>query len=127
MLKINDNKIREIVAGTFDEMPNLEELDLSKNKLIACANGWISLMSSLRILQLNDNKFENGESLSLNGVHTDLQYINLLDNPFENLTVRSIMFLPPRAVIDLKHGDDSSCHDDVLVDNDVNQHLDVCR
>ncbi|KAK9310620.1 hypothetical protein QLX08_000161 [Tetragonisca angustula] len=72
--------------GTFNAMPAITRLNLSRNRLTGLPNGLLSRLSSLRVLDLSDNIISTLENNMFSGA-TSLTKLNLAGNPLTTLQV----------------------------------------
>ncbi|XP_017758503.1 PREDICTED: insulin-like growth factor-binding protein complex acid labile subunit isoform X1 [Eufriesea mexicana] len=86
--------------GTFNAMPAITQLNLSRNRLMKLPNGLLSRLSSLRILDLSDNIFNTLESNMFRGA-TSLTKISLAGNPLTTLQVTPFLMAPGLTKLDV--------------------------
>ncbi|XP_030057453.1 toll-like receptor 7 [Microcaecilia unicolor] len=85
-LDISDNSLSFIPPGVFEGMPpNLEELNLSNNKLKSFNWGKLHLLRNLKILDLSDNTLYTVPR-ELSNCTTTLQHLILRNNQIQKLT-----------------------------------------
>ncbi|XP_015109309.1 toll-like receptor 13 [Diachasma alloeum] len=98
ILSLAKNSINQIDPMLLEALPLLYELDLSGNRLTTLPGNWMSPETALRRLHLDSNLFTNIENMALRNV-TDLEYLNIAGNPFQLLSVKSLIQLPENTVI----------------------------
>ncbi|XP_060819755.1 extracellular matrix protein 2 isoform X1 [Bombus pascuorum] len=86
--------------GTFNAMPAIARLNLSRNRLTGLPDGLLSRLSSLRILDLSDNIISTLESNMFRGA-TSLTKINLAGNPLTALQVTPFLMTPSLNKLDV--------------------------
>ncbi|XP_050477184.1 toll-like receptor 3 isoform X2 [Bombus huntii] len=86
--------------GTFNAMPAIARLNLSRNRLTGLPDGLLSHLSSLRILDLSDNIISTLESNMFRGA-TSLTKINLAGNPLTALQVTPFLMTPSLNKLDV--------------------------
>lgn len=87
-------------AGTFDEMPALTRLKLSKNRLTGLPDGFLDNLSSLRELDLSDNIISTIQPKMFRGA-INLSKLNLARNPLRTLQVTPFLDLPGLTKLDV--------------------------
>ncbi|XP_015178510.1 PREDICTED: insulin-like growth factor-binding protein complex acid labile subunit isoform X2 [Polistes dominula] len=85
---------------TFDEMPALNRLNLSSNRISSLPNGLFKFLTSLRELDISYNKINKLEENMFRGAVT-LNRINLSGNPLKTLQVTPFLSVPSLAKLDV--------------------------
>jgi Leucine-rich repeat (LRR) protein len=83
-LSLHGNQINAIAWDTFNELRNLEHLDLSDNKLVTVENKLFKQLENLKKLLLQKNHISAFEPNAFNGLKK-LEELNLLSNKFETI------------------------------------------
>lgn len=86
--------------GTFDAMPAITRLNLSKNRLLGLPNGLLSRLSSLRVLDLSDNIIRTLDTNMFRGA-TSLTKLSLASNPLVTLQVTPFLMAPSLLRLDV--------------------------
>ena len=86
--------------GTFDAMPAITRLNLSRNRLASLPKGLLSQLSSLRVLDLSDNIIDSLESNMFRGA-TSLTKLSLAGNPLTTLQVTPFLVAPSLTRLDV--------------------------
>lgn len=86
--------------GTFDAMPGITRLNLSKNRLSRLPNGLFNRLSSLRVLDLSDNVFHVLETNMFRGA-TSLTKLSLAGNSLVTLQVTPFLMTPSLLRLDV--------------------------
>ncbi|XP_012537655.1 extracellular matrix protein 2 [Monomorium pharaonis] len=89
-----------IKPGTFDEMPALARLKLSKNRLTSLPDGFLDNLSSLRELDLSDNIIATIQPNMFRG-GINLAKLYLARNPLRTLQVTPFLDLPGLSKLDV--------------------------
>ncbi|XP_076662432.1 leucine-rich repeat domain-containing glycoprotein 150 [Halictus rubicundus] len=84
---------------TFQQMPVLQKLNLSKNRLTALPDGLLRNLGSLRILDLSDNIISTLQNNMFNGASA-LTKLSLAGNPLETLQVSPFLSTPHLSKLD---------------------------
>lgn len=92
VLTLSDNRLRSVPAATRS-LPNLMELDLSKNKINALHCDDFANMTKLRRLKLNANSISSLPSCVFKDV-TKLEVLKLQNNSISKLNRTFQMYLP---------------------------------
>ncbi|XP_016917993.2 leucine-rich repeat-containing G-protein coupled receptor 5 [Apis cerana] len=85
---------------TFNAMPAITRLNLSRNRLASLPNGFLNSLSSLRILDLSDNIINSLQSEMFHGA-TSLTKLNLAGNPLTTLQVTPFLKTPSLIKLDV--------------------------
>ncbi|XP_076247086.1 leucine-rich repeat domain-containing glycoprotein 150 [Calliopsis andreniformis] len=86
--------------GTFNSMPAITRLNLSRNRLTELPNGLLSRLSSLRFLDLSENIISTLNSNMFRGA-TGLTKLNLAANPLVTLQVTPFLMTPSLTKLDV--------------------------
>ena len=85
---------------TFNAMPAITRMNLSRNRLASLPNGLLSKLSSLRVLDLSDNIIDSLESNMFRGA-TSLTKLSLAGNPLVTLQVTPFLAAPSLTRLDV--------------------------
>ncbi|XP_076639572.1 leucine-rich repeat domain-containing glycoprotein 150 [Colletes latitarsis] len=85
---------------TFNAMPALTQLNLSRNRLTGLTNGLLERTSTLQVLDLSDNKISSLDRNMFHGA-ISLTKINLAGNPLVTLQVTPFLVAPNLAELDV--------------------------
>ncbi|CAK9801615.1 Insulin-like growth factor-binding protein complex acid labile subunit [Anthophora quadrimaculata] len=86
--------------GTFDAMPAITRLNLSKNRLIDLPDGLLNSLLYLRVLDLSDNIISVLDNNMFRGA-TSLTKLNLAGNPLVTLQVTPFLMAPSLTKLDV--------------------------
>nr|XP_050851752.1 uncharacterized protein LOC127064573 isoform X1 [Vespula vulgaris] len=99
-LECSNCGLERLEPQTFDEMPALTKLNLSKNRLTSLPNGLFKLLTSLRELDLSENLVETLDANMFRGA-ISLMKINLSGNPLVTLQVTPFLLTPSLNKLDV--------------------------
>lgn len=105
-LFLGGNQIKSIETGSFEDLENLTDLDLSDNGLDFIPSDWLRWQWNLRTLDVRGNKFKCLEQLSL-GAAPFLHTIYMQNNPVTHISGTVVSKLAPNVILHL-HLNDSS-------------------
>ncbi|XP_076656818.1 keratocan-like [Halictus rubicundus] len=105
MLSLRGNNISEISNTTFQELPAIEVLDLSENKLTHMPDAWASGLKNLVTLNFNSNLFWRLSYTSLTTATSNLSHLHMTRNPIVLLFLEEILLLPDNCTIHVPNGE----------------------
>ncbi|XP_078036355.1 transforming growth factor beta activator LRRC33-like [Augochlora pura] len=86
ILSLRGNSITNVGERTFEKLTELEELDLSENKLVLLPPTWAHDLKKLKRLLLNSNMFKHFADTSLTPDLSNLRNVYVARNPMTEIT-----------------------------------------
>lgn len=101
LLNLSFNKTKEILEQTFENLPNLRRLELSRNYLITLIASRFSGLSSLKELLVKNNKIKTIQLKGGGSLLPNLEVLDLSQNDIEYLEEGAFFGLRSLKVLDL--------------------------
>ncbi|CDY50634.1 BnaC06g24270D [Brassica napus] len=93
-------KTKHILSNSTEigicKMKNMQELDLSRNKLVGPFPLCLTSLSELRVLDLSSNQMTGNVPSALGNLQS-LKYLSLVDNNFDNLSKLRVLILGSKS------------------------------
>ncbi|XP_057337580.1 leucine-rich repeats and immunoglobulin-like domains protein 3 [Microplitis mediator] len=107
-MNLSNNIVDEINSEAFSSFVELEELDLSGNKLAILPDNWFPLKSNLQYLHLNNNSFTTLANMSLKKSKI-LRSLNVRKNPLRVINIKILMDLLENTIVDIEERGYEQC------------------